>query len=66
MCCVCRVKLLVREGLHCLAIDRCAPADQGVYTAKTNKEESSCDVQITGNFVVKLIFLTNNIFRIST
>jgi len=41
-----RVKCLVREGLHCLAIDRCASTDQGVYTARTNMEDTSCNVQI--------------------
>eukprot|EP00092_Neocalanus_flemingeri_P000855 GFUD01000912.1.p1 GENE.GFUD01000912.1~~GFUD01000912.1.p1 ORF type:complete len:2609 (-),score=679.76 GFUD01000912.1:80-7906(-) len=41
-----RVKLIVREGLHCLAIDRCTVSDQGVYTAKTNVDVTSCDVHV--------------------
>jgi len=42
-----RLRLLVLEGLQCLAIDRCEVSDQGVYTAMTNTEETSCQVQIS-------------------
>ena len=41
----------MREGLHCLAIDRCEVSDQGVYSAITNTEATSCDVRISGIIV---------------
>ena len=41
-----RVKLIVREDLHCLAIDRITQDDEGIYTAKTNADHTRCDVRV--------------------
>ena len=49
------------EGLHCLAIDRCEVSDQGVYTAMTNTEETSCQVQISGIKVTAISYHNSSI-----
>ena len=56
----------MREDQHCLSIGRCEVTDQGVYTARTNTEETSCSVHISGGTDNHKNYYNLPSFRVST
>ena len=64
-----RLKITTAGTMHFLCLERCTPADSGVYTAKTNCDETTCEVAIAGKgllHIVSLLILPEYPYRFSS
>ena len=50
-----RLKLNTNRTLHIFCLEKSTVADSGIYTARTNSDQTSCEVLIEGGFFVPLI-----------
>lgn len=55
-----RLKITTAGTMHFFCLERCTPADSGVYTAKTNCDETTCEVAVAGK--ISLLFFNFSFF----
>ena len=59
-----RLKLNTSGTLHLFCLEKSTMADAGTYTARTNADQTSCEVFIEGLFHVFTILQTYHLFRV--
>ena len=55
-----RLKLNTSGTLHLFCLERSTVADAGIYTARTNADQTSCEVFIEGVFLVFTFLQTHD------